>query len=393
MGGVTRWRLWLDHLLSRCYRGDFESLEPLVREILRIGAYDLAVAGTAPHAAVHEAVETALVLTRPGADKLINAVLRSVDRERDSWESGLKLDKARGLAVRWSHPEWLVKRWIGRFGLEETQQLLEFNNRKPVFSVRISSQRDEFEAFMAEADVSWEPSRWISDFVRVRRLQPIVRGGWLSDGRCAVQDESAGLVIQLLDPQPKDTVVDACAAPGGKTRFIAERIGKGGTVWAVDSSPKRLRLLKGFRSPATVERVASDFREWAEFSPVRADRVLVDVPCTGLGVLSSRADLRWRRSPEEFQKLSGLQKSLLAAGAVVVKPGGLLVYSTCSIAVEENEQKVEAFLSDHPEFELESAAGLVPEQMVTPEGYFATLPHRDQVDGAFGARLRRKGPS
>ncbi|NNE69585.1 MAG: 16S rRNA (cytosine(967)-C(5))-methyltransferase RsmB [Rhodothermales bacterium] len=388
VGGVTRWRRWLDYLASTCYRGEFDDLEPVLREILRLGTYDLAVVGNAPHAAVYQAVEATRILLRPGAAKLVNAVLRALDRKKP-WKTDLQRETLEELSVRWSHPDWLVERWIQRFGLEDSRRLMEYNNRPPAFSLRIAGNREEFEQVMTNAQVRWQPSPWLDDFVRVERLQPLMRGNWISSGAASVQDESAGLVVRLLDPQPGDAIVDACAAPGGKSRYIAERLGGKGHLTAVDASKSRMHLLEGLAGSPNVDAVEADFRDWAAANQGSCDRVLLDAPCTGLGVLSSRADLRWHRTPADFDQLVPLQRELLSAAAQAVRPGGVLVYSTCSIAPEENEANADAFLSAHPEFQVEPADIWLSEDLVTPQGYLSTLPQRDGIDGAFGVRFRR----
>ncbi|MBO6576361.1 MAG: hypothetical protein JJ896_16740 [Rhodothermales bacterium] len=388
VGNVTRWKRWLDHLAETCYRGEYRSLEPAVRELLRVGTYDLAVAGTAPHAAVHQAVEAARLHVRPGAGKLVNAVLRALDRKKP-WLSFEDDGSADALAVRWSHPTWMVKRWLRRFGVDDTRALLMWNNRPPAYSVRVAAERGDLERFLEEEHVPWRSSRWLDDYVQVDRLQPLVRAGWIQRGDAVVQDESAGLIVRLVDAQAGETIVDACAAPGGKSRYLIERMDRSGRLIAIDASASRLRLLEDM--PGPIERVAADFRDWASSHQGMADRVLVDAPCTGLGVLAGRADLRWRRSPEDFAQLAPLQRELMDAAAGVVRPGGLFVYSTCSIAPEENELQAEAFLERHAGFEAESALDSVPDKLVTDAGHLATLPQRDGIDGAFGARFRRLG--
>jgi 16S rRNA (cytosine967-C5)-methyltransferase len=209
-----------------------------------------------------------------------------------------------------------------------------------------------------------------------------------------VQDESAGLLVQLLDPQPGETILDGCAAPGGKTMAIAGRMGGDGTILAVDAKEERLNLVtEAAEAQGAADMVEAEAAELqavaARPEPPQADRVLLDVPCSGLGVLAKRADLRWQRAPEDLDELTALQDDLLDAAARMVAPGGVLVYSTCTIEPEENEERVEAFLERHPDFELEPAPDALPADVVTDEGYLATLPHRHRTDGAFGARLRR----
>ncbi len=398
VGGITRQRRWLDYLLAQFYRGDLDAMEPVLRQILRIGLYDILFLHTPPHAAVHEAVELAKKHVRPKAGGLVNGVLRAVLRQRDRLPEPDTGRTARDLAVRHSHPTWITRRWLDRYGEAETAALLEYDNARPRYALRVNTLRTTPAQFHRDLDalgVEWSPSDYLDDFVTVAQLQPILRDGWLADGRCAVQDEAAALVVRLLDPQPGETVVDPAAAPGGKALYAALRMHDRGRVLAFDVHPSRANLVRTAAAAhglTSVEVETADLRELAA-RPDRpqGDRVLLDAPCSGLGVLAKRADLRWRRTPEEIGQLTDLQDELLDAVALLVRPGGLLVYSTCTIEPEENAERVAAFLARRPDFVAERADGFVPETFVTPDGYFAALPHRHGTDGAFAARLRKEG--
>ncbi|GIL43283.1 hypothetical protein Vafri_1068, partial [Volvox africanus] len=364
------------------------------------------------------------------------------------------------LALQHSHPNWMVVRWLERFGREGTEQLLRRNNQPPVYTVRVNTLRPGASAArlleqLVAAGVQAEPSPLLpEEFIRIRSgLQKLLAEGFVSDGSLVVQDESAGLVVSLLDPQPDEKLLDCCAAPGGKTLFAAARMQGRGSITALDISAPRLGALRRAAELAGVSGMvnthACDLREWArkvaeraawlaEMRPVGAtdadaavptrggggaaalpgsrdngsqfgqpittslyDKVLLDAPCTGTGVLAKRADLRWRRTPEQLRELVTLQDGLLDAAASMVAPGGILVYSTCSIEEEEDHQRVRAFLDRHSEFRLDllacgTAGGPaspprpgVPPEVITAEGYVATLPHVHDTDGAFAARLRR----
>ena len=396
VAGVTRWRRRFDFILSQFYRGDFEGMESTLKQILRIGLYDLLILDTPPHAALNEAVELAKQMVRPGAGGLVNGILRNVVRQRNGLPEPETNDLAERLAITHSHPTWLVRRWLELFGPGDTTALLIWNNTRPTYGVRVNTLKTSMADFQERLDalgVDWEPSPYLDDFVRAQGLQPLLREGLLDEGLCAVQDESAGLVVRLLDPQPGETVVDACAAPGGKSIYAAERMANQGRVLAFDIHEGRLQMvLDAARDQGIdiVETAAGDLRNLVQAAlPPQADRVLVDAPCSGLGVLAKRADLRWNRSPEQIDDLATLQDELLDAAAQFVRPGGLLVYSTCTIDPEENHARIAAFLNRHPDFQVESATGFVPEDCVSPEGYLVTLPHLHHMDGAFGVRLRQ----
>ena len=398
VAGVTRQRRWLDFVLGEAYHGDYDSIEHRLREILRLGLYELLFQSTPTHAAVDEYVELAKQALRPGAGNLVNGVLRTIDRDREHIPNPDTGDNAEDLAIRYSHPTWMVRRWLERFGLDETTELLRSNNQRPMYSVRVNplqTSREKIEEWLDEHGVVNVESPYLDGHLRLKRLQSLIEEGLLDDGDVAVQDESAGLVVQLLNPQPGEMLIDGCAAPGGKTTHAAGLMNGEGTIYAIDRNEQRLeRVAEAVETQGVsgmVQTETADLREWAEQpDPPQADRVLLDVPCTGLGVLAKRADLRWRRSPEDLEEMAGLQEALLTTAARLVLPGGILVYSTCTIEPEENEHQIDAFLARNEDFELESAAGYVPDEMVSEEGFLITLPHQHRTDGAFAARLRRQ---
>lgn len=393
VAGITRWKRWLDFLISSFYKGEFEKMEPLVLQILRLGAYDLLFLRTPPHASINEAVELAKRAVREGAGGLVNGILRSIDRNRDNLPKPRARIRANELGVRFSHPNWLVYRWLQRYP-DAIEDLLEWNNTRPVYSVRINTAKisvDDFKAQLDQIEAAWEPAHFLEDFVRVPRLQPLVRQGLLRDGLCAVQDESSGLIVRLLDPKPGEQILDACAAPGGKAIYAAALMQGEGRLEAVDIQEERLKKLEQVverYDVGWIKRTVADLRTMQPGEQI--DKVLLDAPCSGLGVLSKRADLRWTRTKEDIPKVVELQAELLAAAAKMVKPGGYVVYSTCTIAPEENRLQVKKFLDTHKDFEIERADDLLPARVVNQKGCLATLPHKHKMDGVFGVRLRKK---
>jgi len=382
-------------VLSTFLSRPLEGLDSVVRQVLRVAAYELLIGGTPAHAAVHEAVDAARQAGAANASGFVNGVLRAMVRA-ESLPEAVGASPEQALAIRLSHPDWIAERWIGRFGFEEARSLMTANNDPPLFGLRVNQGRmsaAELGTMLRGQDVSCRASEFLDDFLVVNRLQPVLQSGFLRNGACAVQDEAAALIVRLLDPSPGETVVDACAAPGGKSVYAASRMNGTGRLLAIDVHEKRLGLVRRSADAfdlGNVETLGGDFRDLARTLP-SADRVLVDAPCTGLGVLRRRPELRWNRSASDLHRLVGLQRELLDAAAGVTRPGGILVYGTCTTEPEENERQVEAFLRDRPEFVLESAAALLPPGVVDDSGYYVSVPHRTGIDGAFAARMRRTG--
>ncbi len=395
VAGVTRLRRRLDFLLAPHVRGGLDRLDGPVRQALRIGLYDLVERETPAHAAVGEAVEAASRVSHRGGVALVNAVLRAAARGLEGASPALPAtgDAAEDLGIWQSYPSWLVRRWLARFGPEDATALLEAGNAAPAFGLRVNPLKTTVEAVgdrLDELNVAWERSPWLDDVLRVHRLQPVLHAGIVHEGLASVQDEAAAMVVRVLDPQPGETILDAAAAPGGKALYAAERMGNAGRVLALDAHAGKLRLLTKAaieHGLGIIETVAADLRE----APLDAvfDRVLLDAPCSGTGVLGRRADLRWNREEADIESLTRLQDELLDAAAGAVRPGGLLVYATCSLEPEENRDRVDAFLARHADFAPEHVAEPIPTLMRTDEGDYAALPQVHGTDGAFAARLRR----
>ncbi|XP_020082921.1 uncharacterized protein LOC109706488 [Ananas comosus] len=406
VGGTVRWRRYLDHLImSVCIEERmFRDMEPLLLQILRVGFYEIIKLNMPSYAVVDENVKLAKAALRPGAGNLVNAIMRKLLllKETESLPlpavEGDDRARARALAIIHSHPVWMVRRWIRFLGQEEAIRLMNWNNRDPCFSLRVNSGNGftiaDLVKKLQDLKVPYERSTVLHEFLRIQTgMQTVIQAGLLKEGMCSVQDESAGLVVSVVDPQPGETIIDCCAAPGGKTLFMASRLKGQGMVRAIDINKGRLRILKetarSHKLDSVIAAVHTDIRLYVDKKTTEADKVLLDAPCSGLGVLSKRADLRWNRHLEDLERLKNLQDELLDAASLLVKPGGVLVYSTCSIDHEENEERIAAFLHRHPEFVLQPVDGYVPPDFVTRDGFYSSSPIKHWMDGSFAARLVR----
>lgn len=389
--GTVVWRGRIDWVLSRFLSRPLENLPIPIRNILRLGAYQIRFLDQIPdYAAVSESVRLARQYGHTGTARLVNAVLRRVtDRQDDSLDA--EVEPVERVARLGSHPAWMVRRWADRLGLQETESLCQANNRVPPVILRHNRLKGSLQTLL---------DRLAAEGVRVRPhpLQEgflVVEEGWglfktsvFLEGWATVQDVSAGLAVCLLDPQPGETTLDLCAAPGGKTGFIAEKMGDRGRVVALDRLAGRLRHLTENVRRLGLQSVETAVSDALTSGPAGAfDRVLVDAPCSGLGVLARRPDVRWRRQASDLQEFADVQIQLLSRGAGAVRRGGILVYSTCTTEPEENEGVVEAFLATHPDFETEPARDLL--DAGAADLYVQTWPHRHDCDGSFAARFRR----
>ena len=392
--GAVRWKAKLDWVLTGFFHGNFTKAETNIKNALRVALYQILFLDRVPHsAAVNESVEFIKRLRGQKVGDLVNAVLRNILRNLENIRyPDIAEDQIQHLSVVESHPQWMVRRWVNRFGLEETRQLLKANNVRPDLTLRVNRLKIDFNYFLSKLEghqIQFSRSPYLDFFVRVKHMAGIGGSEMYRQGFFVVQDESAGLVVQLLDPKPGERVLDLCAAPGGKTTFIGEMMKNVGEIIAVDRYETRLNLVKSTCQRLGLANVHYITADAAEIQTAPGDRVLIDVPCSGLGVLAKKPDAKWKREPEDLLNLVSIQRSILANAATLVKSGGVLVYSTCTTEPEENIEVIRTFLSVHPEFHIDPAAQFVNPQLVHADGYVETFPHRQGMDGSFAVRLRK----
>jgi 16S rRNA (cytosine967-C5)-methyltransferase len=397
--GTVRRQRTLDALISQLGKKRAEAQVPELLLILRLGLYQLRYLDHVPsHAVVDTSVELAKLYRLMPLTGVVNGILRQYTRLMvDADPLQVPVDPVLRLGVLHSYPDWIVREWQALLPLDEVDALCQWFNQPPHLDLRVnplvatrSQVSDAFdEAGVATTSIAGLPlALRLSQHVGDLRQLPGYEAGWWS-----VQDASAQLVGYLVDPQPGDYVIDACAAPGGKATQLAELMGDKGEIWGCDRTASKLKKIHQNQQRLQIHSIhtlAADSRHQPQFHN-QADKVLLDVPCSGLGTLHRHADARWRQSLETIQGLVALQKELLTEACQWVKPNGSLVYSTCTLQSEENEQQIETFLREHPDWQIEAPpANSPPAHFAEPAGWVKILPHRDHMDGFFMVKLRRQ---
>lgn len=381
--GCVRWQATLDWLVAR--KTEDRPQLPQVQVFLRLGLYQLFFLDRIPpHAACFETVEIAKRLGFVSQANFINAIFRRCDAERGRVKELLAELQSNLLHIGYSHPEWLVQKWLARWGTDDTRRLLEWNNTAPLTCARVNTLKTDptklIERWRLNEHVEYDflSCPWAdADQVFALKTHPSLIGmGSFREGWFYVQDPSTLLAVHALDPWAGESILDLCAAPGGKTAYIAQKMENDGELLACDSSPDRLRLVTencARLGVTCVQILAIGDNPEAALNHRKFDKILVDAPCSNTGVLRRRIDLRWRLRSDDLAKLCGTQIRLLTLAAAHLKPGGTIVYSTCSLEPEENTEVVKEFLVTHAQFRLDSEREL--------------LPFRDGVDGAYVAKL------
>ncbi len=396
--GVLRHQATLDHYLAQLVDQPLGKLQLPVLLLLRLGLYQLRYLDRVPsHAAVHESVELAKQLC-PKASGLVNGVLRAAQRRSDNLTlPDCSVDPAAWLAAAYSLPDWLAAQWLEQFPLAEATALAAASLEPPLLTLRVNTLRTtqlELLALFAAQGIAAEPCRYAPEGIQLlaRCFIPDLPG--FGEGLFAVQDQASQLVAHLLDPQPGESVLDVCAAPGGKATHLAQLMQDQGRLVATDLNQRKVRKIEqnavrlgiGCLQVEVADALQAGYQQGRQF-----DRILLDAPCSGLGVIRRNPEAKWRLQPADFIRFAERQRQLLQQVAPLVRPGGQLVYATCSTSLQEDEAVVEDFLSRHPQFVVENGAQLLPawRELFTADGHLRTWPHRQGCDGFFSARLKR----
>jgi len=397
-GTVSR-RLTLDWIISLFSKIKLKKISLRVLSILRLGAYQIMFLDRVPNAA---ACDTSVELAKKYAKEssgFVNGILRSISRS----SAEIRMPEHTGstayeLSVKYSFPDFLVESWLIEYGREFTEKLLDSLLVRPDFYVRVNTLKTSPEAVIDELlieGVEALPGRFLNEALILRNVSDISRLKAYTEGRLTVQDESSMLVAKVLDPQPGEKILDICAAPGGKATHIAEYMKNEGHISAWDVHEHKVKLIGNNAQRLGVKIIEPAFRDALE--PVdemegRFNRVLADVPCSGTGIIRRKPDIKWHRKPEDFGNLVELQRKILYNASRYVMPGGVLVYSTCSLDPRENSAVVKAFVNENTNFTMEpisSLSGIIGDKEEITGGILKLYPHIDGTDGFFIARLRK----
>jgi 16S rRNA (cytosine967-C5)-methyltransferase len=399
--GVIRWREKLDWVIRHFSKISFAKIELETLNILRLGLYQILFMSRTPSsAAVNESAELAKRIRGKGGAGFVNAVLRSCIRQKDEIRyPDMAEDPALHLSVVESHPLWLVQRWVKEMGTEEVLKICKFNNQISPLTLRTNTLkigRKDLIRKLEEEKLKPLPTTFSEEGILLQDPPPTSELPFIKEGLFIIQDEASELVTFILDPKPGERILDACAAPGGKTTHMAQRMENQGEIYALDLSEGKLDLVEEMCQRLGIKIVKTTKGDAVKSLPilqgVKFDRILADVPCSGFGTVRRNPDLKWRRKEKDIGRLSELQFAILNNLSAYVKEGGVLIFSTCTVFHEENEDVVEKFLRGRPEFKIDGIDEVLREKLrpFLQNGYFKTFPPKNEMDGFFVARLRKE---
>tara|TARA_B100000315_G_C14593845_1_gene597511 strand:+ start:1922 stop:3244 length:1323 start_codon:yes stop_codon:yes gene_type:complete len=392
---TIRQRGYIDSLLSELYNGRFEKIEYSLKNILRLGCYELIFRDHVPgYAVVDSLVSLTKEVVNAKASGVTNAVLHKVaEAGKPQIDELTENNSLTIISEITSHPVWMLERWIQQFGFERTLKLCRWNNALPNIMIRKNQKKidkNSFEKFLNENGISWKLREEDSNFYEVNYLNRLLKTSAFKDGWFSVQDISGGLVCQLVNNIECETILDVCAAPGGKMTYLSEII-ENSSLYAYDINEERIKLVEENIGRLGHQHIHVSQADAAKDEFPLADVILIDAPCTGTGVMSKRADLRWRRNESDFSEMQELQLAILSNMKNYLNQNGCLVYSTCSLEQEENKDVISSFLNSNSEFDVENIEpSLFPKQVISEDGFLITFPPEQSMDGIFASVLKRK---
>ncbi|HHY14940.1 MAG TPA: 16S rRNA (cytosine(967)-C(5))-methyltransferase RsmB [Firmicutes bacterium] len=394
--GTVRMQKNLDYILSIFSRRPLEKVPRLILYNLRLAVYQIMYLDRVPDfAAVNEAVNLARRFGHQGTVSFTNGVLRQVVKNKGNIVyPSAAIDLTGHLAVKYSYPRWIIQHWLAQLGSEETERLCRAMNRSPEMQVRVNTlraTREEVQAHLLEAGITVLPGRYAPDVLRVSPAQLVIRSSWLAAGKFYIQGESSALAAHALGAKPDMTVYDLCSAPGGKATHLAQLMGNQGKILALDANRARLGLVRENAERLGVSIISTLQADARREQPLpQADAVLVDAPCSGLGTMRQRPDIRWRKSKNEIEGLVAVQKAILKQAAAYVRPGGVLLYSTCTLTSWENQEVAHSFLEENAPFAGAALPAWFPQTEKETPWMRTFWPHLHGLDGFFVSLFRKR---
>lgn len=399
--GTIKWKLTIDYIISKFSSTKLKKISPWILNLLRLGVYQILYMDRIPEsAACNESVKLSKKYGHAASSGFVNGVLRNIARKKDSISYPDKQkDPVLYLSVRYSHPDWLVNEWINNFGVEFTESLLISNNEVPDFTIRVNTlktTKEELISNFRKSGLEASEGRAVDEALVLKNPGSFLKLDVYKAGHFQVQDESSMLSSKILDPKPGELVIDVCSAPGGKTTHMAQLMNNKGSIIARDIHEHKINLIDEASERLGISIVKAQVYDALmvdESLVEKADRVLVDAPCTGYGIIRKKPDIKWSRTMSDLKEITELQLKILSAASKYVKPGGFIVYSTCTIGKEENRDLVERFLTDNKEFDFYGFTELLPEVLreYSGNGYIEIYPNINKIDGFFIAKMRKRG--
>jgi len=390
--GTVKFKLTLDFFIEKISSRPLKKISPPVKNILRAAIYELEYLKTPDYAVINSYVEISKLYDK-NSSGFVNGVLRNFLRKKDEINfPSIEENPVKAISIKFSHPEWLIERWIKTYGLDETIKICEFNNKIPIISIRINTlkaSKTEVIDLFKENNVEFTESLISDECLILKNQGNIKKIVGFKEGYWAVQGESSSLVAKILDPREGDRILDLCAAPGGKTAHIADLMGNSGEILAVDISKDRIKRIKENCERLGITNVKTIVSDAATLSDGHFDRILIDAPCSNTGVFSKRPDARWKRTPTDIKNLTKIQLEILQNASNLLKEEGTLVYSTCSIEPEENILLVQEFLKNNKDFAFEDISKQFTCKEAGQEGYIKILQSEYNIDGFFIAKLKK----
>ena len=390
---IIRYLGIIDHLIELGSEKKIRHVNPKVRNVLRLGIYELVFDDMTPdYAAIHSNVELAKKSINKKSSSMVNAVMRNIQRlsqKNRSWRMSLIRDK-----MDLAYPKWLLKKWEDEFGKNVVKNLCnEFLKKKNMY-IRLDDTHcsiNKMISLLRQNDIKIIQHNHFKLFFKIVSGQKnVLEHNLFCEGIISIQDPAAGAVVDLIDPQKNDHILDVCAAPGTKSLLMAQRVGKGGKIFACDNNQKRIDKALNDKSRHGLDNIQWHLLDASKDKFPVHEKILIDAPCSGTGVIGRRADIKWRLRKSDIQKMVNLQKSILKNISNYLKPGGKLVYSTCSLEREENQDIIYNFLRYRPDFKLIVTNSLLPDRWVSSEGFMFSFPSKTKTDGLFAAVLQKK---